>query len=110
MKVSDICNIPGFKVLNNELDIDRTVNGCYISDLLSWVMGHAKPMNAWITIMSHMNIVAIASLLELSCIIIAEGEIPDKQALRKAVEENVIIISADCSSFEVAKKLIDLGI
>ena len=109
MKVSDISKITEFSVLNQELDSERTVEGCYISDLLSWVMGHAKPRNAWITIMSHINIIAIASLLDLGCIIIAEGEMPDNETIEKAVEENVLILSTNLSAFDAAKKLIEIG-
>ena len=110
MKVSDLIRITGFKVLTERNNTEREVKGCYISDLLSWVMGHAGPQNAWITIMSHLNIVAVASLLDLSCIIIAEGEQPDSDTLARAEEENVIILSADCTSFEAAKLLIEAGL
>ena len=110
MKVSDIIRITGFKVISQITDTEREVQGCYISDLLSWVMGHAAAHNVWITIMSHLNIVAVASLLDLACIIVSEGEQPDSDTLARAAEENVIILSADCTSFEAAKKLIDAGL
>ena len=55
----------------------REVNGAYIGDLLSWVMGRAGEDNAWITIMSNSNIVAVATLADVSCIILAEGVVPD---------------------------------
>ena len=41
-------------------DPDREVSGVYIGDLLSWVMGRAGADEAWITIMSNRNIVAVA--------------------------------------------------
>ena len=50
----------------------REIDGVYIGDLLSWVMGRAQSGNVWITIMSNINIVAVASLADTSCIILAE--------------------------------------
>ena len=54
-------------------DGDRLISGVYIGDLLSWVMGRANSGDAWLTIMSNMNIIAVASLADVACIILAEG-------------------------------------
>ena len=62
----------GFKTIALP-DGDREINGVYIGDLLSWVMGRAQADNAWITIMSNINILAVASLADTACIILAEG-------------------------------------
>ncbi len=52
---------------------DRCIDGAYAGDLLSWVMGRAKPGNCWVTIMTNINTLAVASLLDLSCIIVCEN-------------------------------------
>ena len=52
---------------------EREINGVYIGDLLSWVMGKAQANNAWITIMSNINVAAVAALTDVSCVILAEG-------------------------------------
>ena len=54
-------------------DGERTVSGVYIGDLLSWVMGRAKADDAWITIRSNVNVLAVASLSDVACVILAEG-------------------------------------
>jgi hypothetical protein len=54
-------------------DAEREIRGVYCCDLLSWVMGRAKADDAWITIMSNSNIVAVASLADTACILLAEG-------------------------------------
>jgi len=53
------------------------VTGGYASDLLSCVMAKARAGNVWITLQSHPNIVAVASLLNLAGIIITEGMTPE---------------------------------
>jgi hypothetical protein len=110
MKIADLASTGKFRALAEAADLNREISGCYISDLLSWVMGHAKTGNCWITIMGHINIVAIASLLELACIVVCEGGEVEASALEKAKEEGIAIFSTDLSSFEAARLLISLGL
>ena len=49
-----------------EPEPEREVTGGYTGDLLSWVMGRAESGDAWLTIMSNQNVVAVASLADPS--------------------------------------------
>ena len=89
-------------------DGDREVTGCYIGDLLSWVMGAAKSGDAWITIMSNINIVAVATLVDVSCIILAEDVTPDENILNTAVEKGVNILSTQLPAYEASIKLSEI--
>lgn len=84
---------------------DRQVNGAYIGDLLSWVMGRAKADNVWITIMSNINVVAVASLADVSCVILAEGVILDDEIITAAKEKGINILSTEDNSYNTAVKL-----
>lgn len=84
---------------------DREVSGCYIGDLLSWVMGRAQSENAWITIMSNVNIAAVASLTDVAVIILAEGVILDESVVAVASQKGINIVSSDVPAFETAMKL-----
>ena len=68
-------------------DGEREITGGYTGDLLSWVMGRARAGQAWITIMSNINIVAVAALADVSCIILAEGILPPEEVQRTAQEK-----------------------
>ena len=54
-------------------DGGREIRGAYTGDLLSWVMGRGKQDQAWVTIMTNINIVAVATLVDFACIVVAEG-------------------------------------
>ena len=54
-------------------DPDREVSGGYAGDLLSWVMGRARAGCCWVTIMTNLNVPAVASLADVACVIIAES-------------------------------------
>ena len=49
-------------------DGGREIRGAYTGDLLSWVMGRGKQDQAWVTIMTNINIVAVATLVDFACI------------------------------------------
>lgn len=89
---------------------DREVEGVYIGDLLSWVMGRAQADNAWITIMSNLNIVAVATLADVSCIILAEGVTLEDQVAVTAETKGINVLSSDKTAYEVAAALAGLGL
>ena len=87
-------------------DGDRQVSGCYIGDLLSWVMGRAQEDNAWITIMSNINVAAVASLADVACVILAEGVTLDDEVRNTAMQKGINVLSSPEPIFETAQKLI----
>lgn len=101
MTVNDISKLEYFEPLVIAQG-EREVEGGYIGDLLSWVMGRAKQDDAWITIMTNINIVAVAALTDVSCIIIAEGAKPEQEVLDTAKEKEINIISSSLPAYETA--------
>ena len=86
-------------------DGDREVTGVYIGDLLSWVMGRAGADQAWITIMSNRNIVAVATLADTACILLAEGVVPDEGVAHLAAEKGVNLLTSEQGAYETALAL-----
>ena len=104
MKISDIQNELGFKLLTGKIEEDREISGLYCSDLLSWVMANAKNGNVWVTVQIHNNILAVASLLELSCIVIPENIAVEESILQKASGEGIPMFSTELATYDVFKK------
>ncbi len=86
-------------------DPERDIDGCYCGDLLSWVMGRAKSSQAWITIMSNINIVAVATLCDVSCIILSEGVALDGDVKNVAEAKGVNVLKTPLPTYEAAKLL-----
>lgn len=101
MTVSLLAQKCGFDIVTDPQP-DREVCGGYAGDLLSWVMGRAKENCAWVTIMSNINIVAVASLVDVSCIILSEGVKLDENVIKTAQSKGVNILSTDLATYEVA--------
>jgi len=99
--------------LDNRTDtaiLNTDVTGGYTGDLLSCTMARAQEGNVWITIQAHPNIVAVASLLGLSGIIIAEGVEPSEATIEKAKEHAVPILTSPLTCFTLSGKLFAMGV
>ncbi len=84
---------------------DREVRGGYAGDLLSWVMGRAEADDAWLTIMSNPNIVAVAQLTDVSCVILCEGVLPDAGVADLAFEKGINLLGSDQSVFALSAEI-----
>ena len=87
---------------------EREVCGGYVGDLLSWVMGRAPADCAWVTIMSNINVIAVASLADVACVIFSEDVEPDEDALVKAKAQGINLLSVSSGSYEICAKLSEL--
>lgn len=92
-------------------DPDRPVEGGYCGDLLSWVMGRAPAGGAWLTIMSNVNVAAVAALTDVACVILAEGVVPDPPLLERAKTQGITLLGTNLSVYDCAVHLgaLDVG-
>lgn len=110
MIVSDIIEKLSLGMAAGEEGISNEVQGCYIGDLLSLAMARVEEGTVWITIQTNLNIVAVASLAEAACIVIADGFAPDENTVKKANEVGVPVLITEKTAYEVAKGLAELGV
>ncbi len=110
MNLKDVCDKLELKVLAGNNGLERDINGVYICDLLSWVMANAQKGDAWITVMTHSNVIAVASLLELGCIIVPEGIEVEAESLAKADEEGIPVLASGLTAYKLATGLYELEI
>ena len=82
-------------------DGDREVEGFYAGDLLSWVMGRANAGNVWFTIMSNVNVLAVASLVDLSAVVLAEGVTLSEKDIASAEEKGINVFTSGKSTYEL---------
>ena len=80
-------------------DGEREITGVYVGDLLSWVMGRAESGDAWITIMSNVNVLAVT---DCACVILAEGVSLDDETLKTAEEKSINILYFEKSAYSAA--------
>jgi predicted transcriptional regulator len=108
--VFDIAKFFGLETRAGKDHLNEEVTGGYASDLLSDVIAHSRKGNLWMTIQTHPNIVAVATMKELAGIILTGGREPDPETLRKAEEEGIPILVSQVFTFELAGRLYQKGI
>ena len=86
-------------------DVDKRFEGVYVGDLLSRAMSHVESDAIWVTIMSNVNVVAVASLADVACVIFAEGVEPDEQAKTRAENEGINLMSSKLAAYELSVRL-----
>ncbi|MBO7648234.1 MAG: serine kinase, partial [Bacteroidales bacterium] len=69
------------------------------------VMGFAQEGNVWVTLQTHKNVIAIASLKELACVVLVKGNKPDDDMLEQAKDEGIPVLGTNEQTFEVAGKI-----
>lgn len=105
MTVKQLAERLNLTLLAGEGGLDREVTGCYIGDLLSWVMGRAQAGDAWLTVMGNLNAIGVAALADTACIILTENAWLDAEAKQKADQQEVAVLSTEENSYQTACKL-----
>jgi len=89
-------------------ETDKDIESCYISDLLSRVLGGCQEGDIWITVQSSLNMVAVAVMTEASCVILPEGLTAPDNVVEKANGEDFTIFTSDENAFSLAVKISEL--
>lgn len=105
MKVNDIVHELNLSVFGGEEGLDREITGGYVSDLLSDVMGNASEGDIWVTLQTHKNVMAVASLKEVAAVVLVKGNRPDDDTLAQGIEEGMPLLGTDMETFELVGKL-----
>lgn len=105
MQINTLAEQLGWKLLTECDGADRTAEGCYCGDLLSWVMGRAKADDVWLTVMGNINAIAVATLADVSAIVLVESATLDSDALTRANQQEVAIYATELPAYETALQI-----
>ncbi len=108
MTVKEIVDKLNLKVFSAQDGLSREVSGGYTSDLLSDVMGFSKEGQIWITLQTHKNIMAIASLKDLAAIILVKGFEPEDDTIETSISEGIPILGSNLEAFELSGELFNI--
>ncbi len=108
MKLNDFVEELSLEVKTCKDGLQNDITGAYVSDLLSDVMANSKQGNIWITLQTHLNIVAVAGLKSLAGIIIVGSRQLQEETLQKAEAEKITIMTTPLPAFEVAGRMYQL--
>ncbi len=105
MTVKEMAQTLGLTIFTGEEGLEKEIKGGYTSDLLSDVMGYADAGHVWITLQTHKNVMAVASLKELAAVILVKGFAPDEDTAELARQEQISILGTTEQAFELSGRL-----
>lgn len=98
MTVKELVDALGLEILSMP-DGDREITGGYAGDLLSWVMGRARAGDAWATIMTNVNVLAVATLADTSVTVICEDSAVPDEVVSTASEKGINLVRTGMSVY-----------
>ncbi|HIR68054.1 MAG: AraC family transcriptional regulator [Oscillospiraceae bacterium] len=110
MTVAKVMEALGLKLLTKDVCLEGEVTGGCVCDLLSVVMAEGEAGMAWITVQTHLNVIAVASLHEFSCVIVSGDAAVEAETLEKAQAEGIPVLVSPETNYSLAGKLYQLGI
>ncbi len=108
MKISDLVKTLNLKVISGQNGLSNEITGGYVSDLLSDVIGNATEGQVWITLQTHQNVIAVASLKDLAAVIIVKGSLPETDTIEKSNVENIPVLVTDMNAFNISGRLFEI--
>jgi hypothetical protein len=109
MKIKDILTTD-YVCLTHEASGDFFFKGCYQTDLLSAAIKSADTNNILITIISNLNTVALAVMIDLPGMIICEQKPVSDEMIKRANDNGIAIIHTHLKSYEVIIDLYQRGL
>ena len=110
MTVKQLASALSLKFLTQPDDAQaaREISGVYVGDLLSRAMSRVESDSLWITIMSNVNVIAVATLADVACILLAEGVTLAPDVRQTAEQKGINVYSSSKTAYELAACLADL--
>ena len=102
MTVQELIHTQLFQLKNAGDDLERDITVPFCCDLLSVAMGQAPSGSAWVTVMANLNTLAVASLADVACVILAEDAQTDDTFLAKANAQGITVLSTELPIFDAA--------
>ena len=110
MNVKELKELIGAKSLTPGLSEDAEVTCGYACDLLSWVMSHGEEGMAWVTVQTHLNVIAVAVLADMACVVLPESIDMEAESLKKATDEGMCVLSSPMTAYEICAVLASAAI
>jgi len=107
MTIREIAAKLNAEILQDEFE-DKPLGSAYTSDLLSDVMANAHDGGALITIQAHKNTVAVATLVNISVIIICNSRPIPPDMIEAARDEGIAVLRTKENQWTVSGKIWDV--
>ncbi len=105
MTIAELASLIEAENVTASLPMEREITCGYTCDLLSWVMAHGEEGMAWVTVQTHMNVVAVAVLADMACVILPESIDMPRESVEKAAAEGLVILKSPLTAYAICGRM-----
>lgn len=110
MDLRDVQKLLQAEVLACKDGLQRPIESCCGSDMMSDVLAFTKSNTLLCTGLTNMQVVRTAELTDLSALVFVRGKKPDAEIVAEAEENNIPVLSTDYTLFETCGILYQAGV
>ncbi|MDA3810038.1 MAG: hypothetical protein PF518_06845 [Spirochaetaceae bacterium] len=110
MTIKELIEKIPMEIVSGENSLNREITRGFSSDMMSNVIANGGEGDVWLTFQTHLNVIAIALMKKMSCVILIQNRALIPQALEKAQNENIPVLMSSLSAYELSGRLFKLGI
>lgn len=108
MTVGQLIDAGVFQILNKGTELEKEITKPFCCDLLSFCMSKIPEGAAWVTVMGNINTLAVLTLTDAACVILAEGAVLDEAASKKAEKQGITVLATELPEFDAALQIYEL--
>ena len=105
MTIAELAALIEAENMTPALPTDREITCGYTCDLLSWVMAHGEEGMAWVTVQTHLNVIAVAALADMACVILPESIDMPRESIEKAADEGLVILKSPLTAYAICGRM-----
>ncbi len=102
MKINELIKTLNARAINLP-DGNAEVEGGYCGDFLSFVMQRAPENAVWFTVMTNLNVAAVASLTGVGAVVVCEGSKCEEMLAERAKMQKICLLETDLDIYGAVK-------
>jgi len=110
MKLREIKDILEAEILSGGEYLDREVYAVCGADLMSDVLAFVKNQSVLLTGLLNPQVVRTAEMMDICCVVIVRGKIPDEQTVKLAADKDIVLMTTKNHMYAACGKLYSSGL
>jgi len=110
MQLWEIRDILEAEVLSGEEHLKKEVNAAYSSDLMSDVLAFVENQSVLLTGLVNLQVIRTAEMMDICCVIIVRGKMPDEQLIKLAEEKEIVLMTTKHTMYSACGRLYSKGL
>ena len=110
MRLSQVRDILGARVLTGEEKLDREVHSACGSDFMSDVLAFVKNQAVLLTGLVNPQVIRTADMVDMKCVVFVRGKVPTEDILALAESRDLVVMATPKRMYEACGLLYSNGL